>query len=83
VTITNARESSPDPKVYTLKRDIIKIRSVRSKSLGDGIGYIRLAQFQQDSTPEVERALQGFLKEKGGLKGLILDLRNDPGGLLD
>jgi carboxyl-terminal processing protease len=83
VTITIMRESSPEPKEYTLTRDIIKIRSVKSKNMEDGIGYIRLAQFQQDSAPEVERALQGFLKEKGGLKGLILDLRNDPGGLLD
>jgi carboxyl-terminal processing protease len=51
--------------------------------MGDGIGYIRLTQFQQDSHQEVNRALQAFLKEKDGLKGLILDLRNDPGGLLD
>jgi carboxyl-terminal processing protease len=51
--------------------------------MGDGIGYIRLTQFQQDSHQEVNRALQEFTKEKGGLKGLILDLRNNPGGLLD
>ena len=66
-----------------MMRDIIKIRSVKSKLMVDGIGYSRLAQFQQGSASEVERALQGFLREKGGLKGLILDLRNDPGGLLD
>jgi carboxyl-terminal processing protease len=83
VTITVVRESSTDAKVYTITRDIIKVKSVRSKYLGDGIGYIRLAQFQQDSHAEVERAIQGFLKEKDGLKGLVLDLRNNPGGLLD
>ncbi|HAM32980.1 MAG TPA: peptidase S41 [Deltaproteobacteria bacterium] len=83
VTITISRESLPEPKVFTLTRDIIKVKSVRSKSMGDGIGYIRLAQFQQDSHQEVDRALQGFLKEKEGMKGLILDLRNNPGGLLD
>jgi len=83
VTITIVRESLTEPKVYTLTRDIIKVKSVKSKSMGDGIGYIRLAQFQLDSHQEVERALQGFLKEKGGVKGLILDLRNNPGGLLD
>jgi carboxyl-terminal processing protease len=83
VTITVARESSPAPKVYTITRDIIKIKSVKSKSMADGIGYIRLTQFQQDSHQEMSRALQGFLKEKGGLRGLILDLRNNPGGLLD
>ncbi|HEX9190994.1 MAG TPA: S41 family peptidase [Candidatus Deferrimicrobiaceae bacterium] len=83
VTITIVRESSPEAKTYTITRDIIKIKSVRTKYLGDGIGYIRLAQFQQDSHAEVERAIQGFLKEKDGLKGLVLDLRNNPGGLLD
>jgi carboxyl-terminal processing protease len=83
VTITIVRESLTEPKVYTLTRDIIKVKSVKSKSMGDGIGYIRLAQFQLDSHQEVERALQGFLKEKGGVRGLILDLRNNPGGLLD
>jgi carboxyl-terminal processing protease len=83
VTITVARESLPEPKAYTITRDIIKIKSVKSRPMGDGIGYIRLTQFQQDSHQEVNRALQEFLKEKGGLKGLILDLRNNPGGLLD
>jgi carboxyl-terminal processing protease len=83
VTITIVRDSVPEPKVYTLTRDIIKVKSVKSKSMGDGIGYIRLTQFQQDSHQEVDRALQGFLKEKEGMKGLILDLRNNPGGLLD
>ena len=83
MTITVARESLPEPKAYTLTRDIIKIKSVKTKPMGDGIGYIRLTQFQQDSHQEVERALQGFLKEKEGMKGLILDLRNNPGGLLD
>ncbi|MGE5284460.1 MAG: S41 family peptidase [Actinomycetota bacterium] len=83
VTITVARESLPEPKTYTITRDIIKIKSVKSRPMGDGIGYIRLTQFQQDSHQEVNRALQEFLREKGGLKGLILDLRNNPGGLLD
>ena len=83
VTITVVREPYTESKSYTITRDIIKIRSVRAKYLGDGIGYIRLAQFQQDSHAEMERALQGFLKEKEKLRGLVLDLRNNPGGLLD
>jgi len=83
VTITVVRESAPEPKTYTITRDIIKIKSVKSKQMEEGIGYIRLTQFQQDSHQELNRALQAFLKEKGGLKGLILDLRNNPGGLLD
>ncbi len=83
VTITIMRESAPEPKTYTITRDIIKIKSVKSRVMEDGIGYIRLAQFQQDSHQEVNRALQEFLKGKDGLKGLVLDLRNNPGGLLD
>ena len=83
VSITISREGVPEPKVYTLTRELIKIRSVKSRPLEDGLGYIRLIQFQQDSHQEVERALQEFLKSKSGLKGLILDLRNNPGGLLD
>ncbi len=83
VTITISRKSLPEPKSYTITRDIIKIKSVKSRSMDDGIGYIRLTQFQQDSHQEMARALQGFVKEKGGLRGLILDLRNNPGGLLD
>lgn len=82
VNITVAREGA-DLKVYTITRDIIKIKSVKFRPLADGIGYVRLLQFQQDSDSEVEKALQSLSKEKDGLKGLVLDLRNDPGGLLD
>jgi carboxyl-terminal processing protease len=83
VTIWIVRDGLSEPKSYTITRDIIKIRSVKSKSLGDGIGYVKLNQFQQDTDGELEKALQAQMKEKGGLKGLVLDLRNNPGGLLD
>ncbi|MBM2828942.1 MAG: ctpA-2 [Actinobacteria bacterium] len=83
VTITIVREGLSEPKSYTITRDIIKIRSVKVKELGDGIGYIRLTQFQQDTDGELEKALQQHTNGKGGLKGLVLDLRNNPGGLLD
>ncbi|HZW36044.1 MAG: S41 family peptidase [Deltaproteobacteria bacterium] len=83
VTIWIAREGMTEPKSYTITRDIIKIKSVKSKPLGDGLGYIKLTQFQQDTDGELEKALQAFTKQKGGLKGLVLDLRNNPGGLLD
>jgi carboxyl-terminal processing protease len=83
VTIWVARDGLSEPKSYTITRDIIKIRSVKSKNLGDGIGYVKLNQFQQDTDSELEKALQAQMKEKGGLKGLVLDLRNNPGGLLD
>ncbi|MDA8121068.1 MAG: S41 family peptidase [Deltaproteobacteria bacterium] len=83
VTIWILRDGLAEPKSYTITRDIIKIRSVKSKNLGDGIGYVKLNQFQQDTDGELEKALQAQMKEKGGLKGLVLDLRNNPGGLLD
>jgi len=83
VTIWIAREGLSEPRSYAITRDIIKIRSVKSKPMGDGIGYIKLTQFQQDTDGELEKALQVLTKEKGGLKGLVLDLRNNPGGLLD
>ena len=83
VTIVISRESLPEPKTYTLTRELIRIKSVKPRQMSDGIGYIRLTQFQQDSHQEMEKALQEFRKSKEGLKGLILDLRNNPGGLLD
>ncbi|GAB4365360.1 MAG: S41 family peptidase [Deltaproteobacteria bacterium] len=83
VTIWILREGFSEPKPFTITRDIIKIKSVKSKPLGDGIGYVKLNQFQQDSDQELEKAILALRKEKGGLKGLVLDLRNNPGGLLD
>ena len=66
----------------TLKREEIKIKSVRSEALPQGIGYVRLISFQENTTDELEKALQA-LKASGDLKGLIIDLRNNPGGLLE
>ena len=83
VTISIAREGISEPRSYTITRDIIKIKSVKTKAMGDGIAYIKLNQFQQDTNGELEKALQAAQKEKEGLKGLVLDLRNNPGGLLD
>ena len=83
VTIWVAREGASELLPFTITRDIIKIRSVKTKALGDGIGYIKLLQFQQNSSAELEKALQERMKDEGGLRGLVLDLRNNPGGLLD
>jgi carboxyl-terminal processing protease len=83
VTIWIVREGLSEPRSFTITRDIIKIKSVKSKPMGDGIGYVKLTQFQQDTDGDLEKALQTLTKEKGGLKGLVLDLRNNPGGLLD
>lgn len=83
VTISIAREGFKEPRPFTITRDIIRIKSVKSKYLGDGIGYVKLLQFQQDSNADVEKALQAMMREKEGFQGLVLDLRNNPGGLLD
>ncbi len=83
VTIWVAREGVGELMPFTITRDIIKIRSVKTKALGDGIGYIKLLQFQQDTSEELENALKERMKDKEGLRGLVLDLRNNPGGLLD
>lgn len=83
VTISIAREGFSEPRPFTITRAIIKIKSVKAKDMGDGIGYVKLNQFQADTDSELEKALQEQLKTKEGLKGLVLDLRNNPGGLLD
>ena len=83
VKIWIAREGLAELTPFTITRDIIKIRSVKTKALGDGIGYIKLLQFQQNSSAELEKALKERMKDEEGLRGLVLDLRNNPGGLLD
>ncbi|BDV43347.1 peptidase S41 [Geotalea uraniireducens] len=84
VTLTIMREGFDKPKEFTLVRDIIQVKSVRYKTLDDGYGYVRIAQFQEKTDEDLSKALASLKQENGGsLKGLILDLRNDPGGLLD
>ncbi len=83
VTISVVREGLAEPRAYTITRELIKIKSVKSKAMGDGIAYVKLIQFQQDTSAELEKALEAARKEKAGLRGLVLDLRNNPGGLLD
>jgi carboxyl-terminal processing protease len=75
------REGWTEPKDFTIVRDIIKIKSVKFKMLKDDIGYVKLTQFQEMTAEDLSKALKE-LKEKG-MKSIILDLRNDPGGLLN
>jgi carboxyl-terminal processing protease len=78
------REGFDKPKEFQMVRDIIQVKSVKYKILDDGYGYIRVAQFQEKTTEDLEKALQAVKTESGNkLNGLVLDLRNDPGGLLD
>jgi len=84
VTLTIMREGFPSPKEYPLIRDVIPVRSVRYELLEKQYGYVRLFQFQEKTDSEFQKAIKALEEEaKGGLKGLILDLRNNPGGLLD
>jgi carboxyl-terminal processing protease len=82
VTLTLKRENQPELFDVTLTREIIKIQSVKSKTLEKGYGYVRVTQFQERTDDDLRRALKTMDKEAGGLQGLVLDLRNDPGGLL-
>ncbi len=84
ITITVMRDAFDKPKVFTLTREIIKVRSVKARTLEDGFGYLRISQFQEQTTADLHAALEVLRKENGGsLGGLVLDLRNNPGGLLD
>ena len=83
VTITVMRQGFPEPKDFTLTRAIIPIRSVRFKSLEPGYGYIKISQFIERTFPDLENALNKVESKEKPLKGLILDLRNNPGGLLE
>ncbi len=84
VNLTIVREGFDKPKEFTIVRDIIQVKSVRYMTLDDGYGYVRIAQFQEKTDSDLVKALKALKDENGGaLKGLVLDLRNDPGGLLD
>lgn len=80
VSLTVEREGEPAPLMFTLVRDIIKIKSVRAKIIDDKIGYVRLTQFQQATANDLSRELKKFRAQK--IHSFILDLRNNPGGLL-
>jgi carboxyl-terminal processing protease len=82
VKISIKREGVQELLDFTLVRDIIRVQSVRFRMLEEGYGYVRVAQFQERTDRDVQRALEKFAGEKAGLKGLVLDLRNNPGGLL-
>ncbi len=81
ITLSIGRPGESQPFDVTLVRDVIKVASVRQRWLEPGYGYIRIAQFQTSTGPDVTRALDK-LKQEQDLKGLVLDLRNNPGGVL-
>jgi carboxyl-terminal processing protease len=84
ITLMISRKSEPKPFSVTLTRAVIKIKSVKFKLVDPGYGYVRVTQFQEHTGELLADALQKLYKDnKEPLKGLVLDLRNDPGGLLN
>ncbi|MBI3069636.1 MAG: S41 family peptidase, partial [Betaproteobacteria bacterium] len=84
ITLTIVRKGEPKPIVVTLTRAVIKIQSVKSKLLEPGYAYIRVTQFQELTGENLARTIENLFKQhQGPMKGLVLDLRNDPGGLLN
>ncbi|MFZ6016009.1 MAG: S41 family peptidase [Nitrospirota bacterium] len=81
VTITILREGWKETKDFTIIRDIIRIKSVKSKVLEDGIGYVKISQFQEQTATDLSTAMDKMMQEK--INALVLDLRNNPGGLLN
>ncbi|MCW9031273.1 MAG: S41 family peptidase, partial [Gammaproteobacteria bacterium] len=84
ILLTIVRKGEDKPLKIKITRDIIKVQSVRSKTLEEGFGYIRISAFQERTGSDLRKALSSLKKEnnKKNLKGLVLDMRNNPGGLL-
>ena len=83
VVLTIMREGFSKPRDFVIVRDTISIKSVRTKIIEPGYGYLRLSQFQSTTLKDLRQALAKLEKENQPMKGLVLDLRNNPGGLLD
>jgi carboxyl-terminal processing protease len=85
IKLTIIRKGADKPIVVTIMRDVIRVRAVRSKIEGDDVGYIRMTQFNEQTTEGLKKAIVDINAKIGQdkLKGYILDLRNNPGGLLD
>ncbi len=83
VKITIMRKGERKPLEFELIRDTISIQSVKSRSLESGFGYVRISSFQSGTVNDLRKALDNLEHENPGMQGLVLDLRNDPGGLLD
>ena len=81
ITLTISRKGEQQLIVLTLTRAVIKVQSVKSKIVEPGYGYVRVSQFQEATAESLAKSLDNMFKQ-GPMKGLVLDLRNDPGGLL-
>ena len=84
IELTIVREGLDKPLQVTITRDIIKVKSVKRRTLEPGYGYLRISQFQSKTADYLEDAIRDLKKENDdNLKGLVLDLRNNPGGVLN
>ena len=81
ITLTIVRESEEKPLRITIVRDIIRVKSIKSRTLEPGYGYIRISHFQTHTGEDLAKAIR-TVKNGNPLKGLVLDLRNNPGGVL-
>lgn len=82
ITLTILRESIDKPVELTITRAIIKVKSVRTRTLEPGFGYVRISNFQSHTGNDLRTAIKSLKEDNPGLKGIILDLRNNPGGVL-
>ncbi|OGS75202.1 MAG: peptidase S41 [Gallionellales bacterium GWA2_55_18] len=83
IVLTVIRKEEPKPLTFTLSRAVIKVQSVKPKLVEPGYAFVRITQFQEHTGENLATALENLIKQnQGSLKGLVLDLRNDPGGLL-
>lgn len=84
VRVAVERNGAAEPLEFALKRADIQIQTVRAQYLGDGFAYVRLTTFSEDTAGDLDLAARKLKREAGGrLRGLVLDLRNNPGGVLD
>ncbi|HWK73270.1 MAG TPA: S41 family peptidase [Povalibacter sp.] len=84
VKITIARGEVAEPLHFTLARAAVQVHSVKQELLEPGLGYVKISHFSETTAPDLERALQKLKQQSHGeLRGLVLDLRNNPGGLLE
>jgi carboxyl-terminal processing protease len=84
IELTIVRENEDKPLTFTILRDIIKVASVKSRMLEPGFGYLRISHFQASTTDDMVKAVKGLKAEsEGAINGLVLDLRNNPGGVLN
>ncbi len=77
------RDNFDEPKIFSIMRDIVKVKSVKFIDLGDGYAYLRLTSFIENSASEMRKKISEYKAKNKTIKGLILDLRRNPGGLLD